>query len=119
MNNARTVMISLYAAGYLVAIFVGTSAIDAGEDLYAVALFGTSVGLLLGIHRECRNAARLVRVVAAYRHGAEFPGPVADLAAIERATAIPPGCRCETWWTSLGGHHSLTCPAFPARKDTR
>ncbi|MGW6456302.1 hypothetical protein ACWF94_10310 [Streptomyces sp. NPDC055078] len=119
MTNARTMMITLYAIGYMVAIFAGSSALDAGDDLYAAGLFTTSVGLLLGIHREARHAARLVRVVAAYRHGSEFPGPVADLAEIERATAIPPGCHCETWWTSLGGHHSLTCPAVPARRDTR
>lgn len=109
-------MIVLYATAYLIAVCVGAVAAQDGDQLYAVALFGTSVGLLLGIHRECRHAARLIEAVAAYRHGGQFPGHARDLAVIERATAIPPGCTCETWWTSIGRRHAATCPAL-VRKD--
>ncbi|GAA2948722.1 hypothetical protein ACFPN0_14940 [Kitasatospora cinereorecta] len=118
MSTAR-MMITLYAIGYMVAIYAGASALETGDGLYAAGLFTTSVGLLLGIHREARHAARLVRVATACRHSGVLLDPVADLTEIERATAIPPGCNCETWWTSLGRHHSPTCPAVPARKDTR
>ncbi|MFD3608996.1 hypothetical protein ACFWXA_13145 [Streptomyces atroolivaceus] len=119
MTAARALMMALYSTAYLVAVIIGASALDAGEDLYAAGLFGTSLGLLLGIHREARHAARLVRMVAAYRHGAPYAGAVDDLVVIEQATAVPLGCRCETWWTSLGDHHARQCPAAHARKDTR
>ncbi|MGW6391144.1 hypothetical protein ACWFR1_11705 [Streptomyces sp. NPDC055103] len=117
MTQARALMISLYSAVYLIAIYAGASALDAGDDLYAASLFGTSLGLLLGIHRETRHAARLIRMVATYRHGAPYAGAVDDLVAIEQATALPPGCLCESWWTSLGHHHDSQCPAL-VRKDT-
>jgi hypothetical protein len=110
-------MISVYAVAYGVAAFAGASAADAGAQLYATGLFTTSIGLLVGIHREFHHAARLARIVAAYRHNEQFPGPVEDLAAIEQATAIPPGCSCETWWTSLGSQHDQQCPAAHTRED--
>ncbi|MDH6189191.1 hypothetical protein M2168_002223 [Streptomyces sp. CZ24] len=119
MTTARTVTITAYALGYMIAIYTGATALETGDGLYAAGLFTTSVGLLLGIHREARHAASLVRVVAAYRHGGMLPGPAASLAEIERATATPPGCHRETWWPNLGGRHAPTCPAVPARKDTR
>jgi hypothetical protein len=118
VTTARTVMVSVYAMAYTVAVYAGTSALQSGDGLYAAGLLGTSIGLLLGMHREFGHAARLLRVVAVYRHGAPYAGPVDDLAAIEQATALPPGCRCETWWTSLGRDHALHCPAL-AWKDTR
>ncbi|WP_434593415.1 hypothetical protein [Streptomyces sp. A5-4] len=118
MTAARAVMVATYGVTYLVAIYAGASALDSGDTLYAAGLFGTSLGLLLGIHREARHAARLIRMVATYRHGAPYAGPVEDLVAIERATAIPPNCRCESWWTTLGGHHDPQCPAL-VRKDSQ
>ncbi|MFD4315049.1 hypothetical protein [Streptomyces sp. NPDC058548] len=110
-------MITVYAAGYGFACFAGVLATETGDDLYAVALFSTSAGMLLGIHRECRLAARLLQVANTYRHGAPFPGTADDLARIERATAVPPDCTCETWWISLGNGHDQLCAADRTRKE--
>ena len=110
--TARKVMISLYAMAYLIAVGAGATALDSGHGLYAACLFGTSMGLLLGIHREFQHAARLMRVVAIDRHGVPYAVPMDDLAAVQRVTTLPPGCRCESWWTSLGSRHDPHCPAL-------
>lgn len=118
VTPARLLVIGLYSAAYLGAVWMGADAAHHSEDLYAAGLFVTSSGLLLGIHREFRNAGRLVRVVAAYRHR-QVLAITADAAAIECATARPPGCRCEMWWTSLGVLHDLECPAHAQQEDAR
>lgn len=33
------------------------------------------------------------------------------LRAEQDSTSRPPGCGCETWWTTLGDHHAPLCPA--------
>ncbi|MEC3995221.1 hypothetical protein VSR01_17430 [Actinacidiphila sp. DG2A-62] len=119
MNAARMVLVSLYAMAYLLAAWAGASALASGDFLYAAGLFSTSAGLLLAVRREFCHAARLLRVVAVYRHGAPYVGPVDELAAIERASALPPECRCETWWTSLGERHDPYCPMLLWWKETR
>ncbi|MFC7791324.1 hypothetical protein [Streptomyces cinereoruber] len=98
-----------YAAAYMGATYAGVRALDDGEVFYATALFAVSLVLLAGIRHEFRTAARLIRVAAAYRHHQTPMAPD-----VEYATALPPGCRCETWWISLGARHDSHCPA---RKD--
>ncbi|MEU6929014.1 hypothetical protein AB0A05_07600 [Streptomyces sp. NPDC046374] len=117
MTRARLLLIGAYCVGYLVAVFFAVSAADERQAAYSVALFATSAGLLVAIRREYRHSARLIALVGVYRHH-QVPA-VADraaAAAVERATALPPGCTCETWWTSLGHHHDRTCAAL-ARKE--
>lgn len=112
MNAVRTLIVTLYAIGYGVTVYVGAAAVSAQDHRQAVILLSSSALLLVGIYRELRHAAVLIATVAVYRHGGEFPGHVHQLRALECATAVPPDCRCETWWTSLGHHHAPHCPAL-------
>ncbi|MFF4388537.1 hypothetical protein ACFY0G_17420 [Streptomyces sp. NPDC001552] len=114
MSADRVVMVLVYAAAYAVAVFCGAQAVDAGQHLSAAGLFVTSTGLLAGIHREFRGAAR--QAVAAGRQGARPPAR-ADKT-VRRTCAVPAGCSCETWWTTLGCQHDQHCPAL-TRKDPR
>ncbi|WP_284576690.1 hypothetical protein [Streptomyces sp. 2P-4] len=109
MTRARILAIVAYALAYTGAVVAATEAHADGHTAYAVALFATAAGLLLAIRREHRHAADLIRTAAAYRH--HQPVDPDHDAAVEYATAVPPGCRCETWWTSLGDHHHPRCPA--------
>ncbi|MGA5497782.1 hypothetical protein ACPCSP_25810 [Streptomyces cinereoruber] len=109
MIPARNAVAGLYAAAYMGASYAAVRAVDDGQGFYAAALFALSAVLLIGIRHEYRNAARMIHLAASYRHH-QMPG-APD---IECATALPPGCRCETWWTSLGARHDTHCPA---RKD--
>jgi hypothetical protein len=117
VTRVGRLVISAYGVTYFFAVWAGTTAVDQGHALAAAALFTTSAGLLLGMHRECKHAARLIRLVGAYRHHQVLDADDGLAAAVEFATAQPPGCRCETWWTSLGDHHHPQCPAN-VRKDT-
>lgn len=113
MDRTRRTVISLYVATYGLAVWAGATALEDGNALAATSLFTAAVALLVGIFRECRHAARLIRIVSVYRHH-QMPDPYdAQSAELEAATAIPPGCSCETWWTSLGDHHAPQCPAHP------
>lgn len=116
MTTARRVTISLYAMAYMAALYVGVTAADDGHHLYAYTLFGVSMALLVAIYREYRNTALLIHLVGVYRHN-QRPDYDEDAAAIEYATAFPPGCRCETWWISMGADHDTTCPAY-AREES-
>ncbi|WP_406425869.1 hypothetical protein [Streptomyces sp. NBC_01589] len=80
MTSTRALMIAVYSVAYFIAVYAGATALASGDALYAVGLFGTSTGLLLGIHREARHAARLVRIAATYRHSIQLRGPAHDLA---------------------------------------
>lgn len=110
MTRARVLVVAVYSVGYLVAVVAGTDAANSGHGWYAAALFTASAAHLVGVHRECQNAAHLLRLVGAYRHH-QAPPPTRQAAEIEAATALPPGCYCETWWCSLGDHHHPNCPA--------
>jgi hypothetical protein len=101
-------MIVVYGACYLGAALAGSEAAVGGHPWHALFLFGLSGVLLVAVSREFHHAARALRLLGSYRHG-QLPPPVH--AAIEEATAVPPFCRCETWWTSLGNHHAHSCPA--------
>jgi hypothetical protein len=93
-----------YLGAYCLAVWAGTRALGNGTPLAVAALFTAAAGLLLGLHREFRHTAARARLVI--------------VCGTPPATGAPPGCRCETWWTSLGAAHDPTCPAH-ARKDTR
>ena len=108
MTRATAVMITLYGACYLGAALAGAEAVAAGRPWHALFRFGVSGVLLVAASREFHHAARALRLLGSYRHG-QLPPPVRD--AIEQATALPPFCRCEAWWTSLGDHHARFCPA--------
>lgn len=108
MNGALR-FICCYALAYVLAVWAGTDAFQHGDTLSAAGLFVASAGLLLGIQRECRHTARLIRLGAVHRHP-QVPGPHEPAAAVERVV-FPPGCLCETWWTSLGNRHDPRCPA--------
>jgi hypothetical protein len=107
-------MVLSYAFGYTTASWAGIDAAYGGHAWYAAALLTASATLLLAIHREYRHAAVLIRLVAAYRH---HQAPGAGQAAIEYATALPPGCTCELWWITLGADHDAYCAS--TRKGTR
>jgi hypothetical protein len=111
VTRATAVMITLYGVGYLGAALAGAEAAAAAQPWHALFLFALSGVLLVAVTREFHHAARALRLLASYRHG-QLPGPMRD--AIEQATAVPPYCRCETWWTSLGNRHAAGCPARPA-----
>ncbi|MEU1815193.1 hypothetical protein ABZ543_08340 [Streptomyces roseifaciens] len=117
MTPARPWAIGGYVIAYGVAVYAGTAAVDAGHALYAVALFGTSVGLLVGMRREFQYTARQIRA-AADLHGGPFFGTAGDAAALEYAAALPPDCYCESWWAGLRGPHGASCPSR-TRTDTR
>ncbi|MEV3895370.1 hypothetical protein [Streptomyces anulatus] len=117
MTRARILVVVAYALAYTAAVAVATEAHTNGHTLYAVALVATAAGLLLAIRREHRNAADLIRTAAAYRHH-QLPPTSGQAALVEYQTAVPPGCTCETWWTSLGARHATRCPAHTAtRRD--
>lgn len=115
MTHAPKGVILAYAAVYGLVVVAGTFAAEHGDTLSASALFAGSVALLAGIYRECRHTAREVRRAALYRRAsAGYRGlRIVNDPAAEAAATLPPGCICETWWTTLGADHSLICPANP------
>ncbi|GGZ23743.1 hypothetical protein GCM10010387_16210 [Streptomyces inusitatus] len=115
MNRTRQAVIAAYATAYGLAVWAGALALDASDALSAIGLFTASVGLLVGIHRECRHAARVIYLIGTYQH-LQPADPDCD-AAVEYATAVPPGCWCETWWTSLGTVHAKHCPIHRSAKE--
>lgn len=116
MTRTRVLVLLAYSLGYMVAVVGGADAAHNGHGWYAAALFTASAAHLVSIRRECHNAAHVLVLVGAYRH--HQPPPLTRQAAqVEAATALPPGCHCETWWCSLGDHHHPQCPA--AQKEDR
>ncbi|MFD6935283.1 hypothetical protein ACFWAP_03875 [Streptomyces goshikiensis] len=99
MTAGRVLMVLVYAAAYALAVYCGAVAVDAGQGLFALSLFITSAALLAAIRREFGAVAR-------------------QLTASGRTVVVPAGCRCETWWTTLGYQHDGQCPTL-SRKDTR
>jgi hypothetical protein len=114
VTRAARVVVLLYGVAYFFAVWAGAGAVQDGNAVAAGALFAAAAGLLLGIRRECTHTAHLVRLVGAYRHHQLLDPADGLAAALEFATAQPPGCRCETWWTTLGDHHAPHCPAHPS-----
>jgi hypothetical protein len=114
--TTRLVML-LYLAVYFLAVWVGADALHDGHALTATALFSASAGLLLALRRECLHAATLWQVAAAYHRLKALDPHDLYVIALEAGSAQPPGCRCETWWTSLGAEHDPQCPAL-SPKDT-
>jgi hypothetical protein len=102
-------LVALFGMAYFAATLAASHALAHGHGGYAAVLFAASALLLAAAHRELHHAARLLRAIAVYRHG-QMSGPLRD--AIDYATALPPRCQCETWWTSFGQHHDAACPAF-------
>ncbi|WP_225846948.1 hypothetical protein [Streptomyces sp. HPF1205] len=114
MTRASSLMVCLFGISYLTATLASANAAAHGHSGYAAVFLTASIVLLLAAHRELRHSARLLRTVAVYRHG-QMSGPLRD--AIDYATALPPGCTCDTWWTSLGEQHAPACPGR-ARNNT-
>jgi hypothetical protein len=113
VTASRASTVAVYTAAYLLAVWAGTYAAEDSDALSAIALFTASAGLLLGVHRECRHAATVIRL-GGHR---QDPGPDRDTA-VAHGTALPPNCRCETWWNTLGTRHHPACPAHPTpRRD--
>ncbi|MFI9026369.1 hypothetical protein [Streptomyces sp. NPDC053560] len=119
----RTLCLAVYASGYLLAVWNGATAIDAGRDDTAVALFLLAAALLLAMRREYRHAAQQASTASPYR-ALGFPAPADaaardELAAVEKAVAdaVPPGCTCSVWWSTLGARHGPRCLAR-AGKDS-
>jgi hypothetical protein len=111
VTRAGRLVVLAYGVAYFFAVWAGTGAVQDGNAVAAAGLFTSSAGLLLGIRRECTHTARMIHVVSAYRHRQLLDPRDPYAAALEFATAQPPGCRCETWWTSLGDRHAPHCPA--------
>ncbi|WP_225848598.1 hypothetical protein [Streptomyces sp. HPF1205] len=108
MTRASSLMVCLFGISYLTATLASANAATHGHGGYAAVFLIASIVLLAAAHRELHHSARLLRTVAVYRHG-QMSGPLRD--AIDDATALPPECTCDTWWTSLGEQHAPACPA--------
>lgn len=116
MDRMRTMCLAVYGSGYLLAVWNGATAIDRGRDDTALALFLLAAALLLAIRREYRQAAH--QASASPYRASGFPAPADAAAREERAAvdqavtdAVPPGCTCSVWWSSLGERHSPKCLA--------